>query len=119
MTKEQTERACEAVYEAITGKCWHGFPAVCYHDDICNKCGDRLYIWKDGALARSNVNPPLSTSLDEWRPLWEAMTPEQLEEHWNHLCDTAAKRRYIWMAEAIDHLEAALRALDLYDEVMK
>ncbi len=68
------ESACEMVYEALTGKCWHvpefhiiedGMKPTTY---TCNRCGVNCY---DDCLPCHN--PDLLDSLDAWVPLWERM----------------------------------------------
>jgi Zn finger protein HypA/HybF involved in hydrogenase expression len=106
------DRACEIVYERITGKCWHGVPIL---DDEraptkaqCPKCEDSMsYAVKD------LNNPPLSFSLDAWRPIWEAMTEDQRWKHIQSLDVVVGKwtRAHGFMYAPLHHLEAALRML--------
>lgn len=137
-TKQDIERACEIVYEAITGKCWHvlecegkknNYVLVWVkrkkdYDYICSKCKKLLSDFPN--------NPPLSTSLDAWAEhIWPVMTDEQWEIYIDIICQlsgssydsindgTISIEEYTQMfllSPIKHHLEAALRALNLYDE---
>lgn len=104
------ELACEMAYEYYTGECWHKFkdksgdPA--YPDWACIKCG------KTRRNDNAN-NPPLATSLDAWRPIWEGISDEQHIIYHNQLLEVILKnagRLRESMLTPHHHLEAALRA---------
>ena len=114
-----TERASELIYEAVTGKCWHKETSSTYnpyggHVFAKCSCGHK---WN----AKRNPNPPLSTSLDAWREIWDAMDKKQKHEHWTWLCEVTRgedypptpldREFYIWMSTPLHHLEAAMRSL--------
>jgi hypothetical protein len=113
------ERACEVVYEEITGECWHknkkGHRFAAFH---CGKCKTD-YTEAD--------NPKLATSLDAWRPIWEAMDYKLLHPYFNYLLEISIAdmhkrgipvpaQHYLFFATPLHHLEAALRMLG-HDEL--
>lgn len=98
---KHTERACELVYEALTGKCWHKPNSI----DFCDKCGERA------------INPDLANSLDAWRPLWERMDARQRANHSIMLHRIKTGSMYVWDSKPIHHLEAALRAIEVECEM--
>ena len=80
------ERACEIAYEAITGE----------------------------TVAIYKRVPALLTSLDDWRPLWEAMDLEFLNtQYWAQLELIKIRENLLRYSEPIHHLEAALRAIEV------
>jgi hypothetical protein len=101
-------RACQLVYEKLTGKCWHDDIHTVDDDRIalCGKCGEQVV-----SEFNEHANPPLLTSLDAWRPLWEGLSTEQKDT----IDDILGKNMdyyYSWEAQPHHHLEAALRTLD-------
>ncbi len=116
---DNSERASELVYEALTGECWHD--AVKWNSQCwkCSKCKDIFRL--------SKPNPKLLTSLDAWRPLWERMDERGLlhVQELMEIVDPTVRinkhgmyelitgELYLLMqAQPIHHLEAALRALE-------
>jgi hypothetical protein len=129
-TKEQIERGCELVYEKVTGKCWHKIAHrigggdwgenVSYPVNECEKCNKTGFTVKN-MFTYDTANPPLSDSLDAWRPLWAVMDAYKHWEPYDREIGRILKREGIWTSFTYDplhHLEAALRAINLYDEVM-
>ena len=137
---DHTERACELVYEALTGECWHKYNRSWDGDqwfispnELCSKCGTRYYVWKGKnptVLDRRNHNPDLVNSLDAWRLLWERMEYRNYIEKLMDILggefiyhDTSFARYnvvLVWSqffalatAQPIHHLEAALRAIEV------
>jgi hypothetical protein len=120
--KGNLDRASELVYEAVTEKCWHKFIELGImkymqgsYTNICNKCGeDDLH---DNNASMVHINPPLATSLDAWREhIWPVMKSRYQLSH-KHTLHLREKHGKLWgiRSTALDHLEAALRALNLYD----
>lgn len=128
------ERACELVYEALTGECWHTgkhaynagnilnpqinfnipltYPFMSRTFYACTKCKAII----NGKFPH-NWNPQLLTSLDAWLPLWERMSPPQKDAYTYALSEVIGSfihMRY-WEPQPHHHLEAALRALHLYE----
>lgn len=100
------EQAMEKVYEAITGKCAHDFKGI--FQTVCKKCG------KPRMSKHDIFTPDLATSLDAWRPIWEAMTDEQKTKNSGYLIKMKYDGDdyiYDWELTPLHHLEAALRML--------
>jgi hypothetical protein len=108
---DDLDRASELVYEAVTGKCWHKPDK---HDEICVKC---KYVNLDTGV--SNDNPAIDYSLDMWQKyIWPVMTDAQRVLHDDALTgkfSDLTRGLYRWEHPPLHHLEAALRALNLYD----
>jgi hypothetical protein len=113
------DKACEVVYERITGKCWHDFPDKW---TICSKCSTPAYPYKGDdkptLLEWVHVtNPPLATSLDAWaKHIWPVMPDEQWDNYEVqveiiHLRYWKKTQKHLRFLRPIMHLEAALRAL--------
>lgn len=124
--KQAIELACSMVYEKLTGKYWHiEHHGQLYDSDgrwegvvwacTCGKVG--YWIINEYPFDHYKcINPPLATSLDAWRPIWEGMSDEQLFEYGELLMEASNYCLYDWMCEPIHHLEAALRASGLYEQ---
>jgi hypothetical protein len=123
--KKDIERACQMVYEHFTGKCWHIIGLL-----LCIECNKTVW---DGI----KKNPPLATSLDAWAEhIWPVMPNDYdfQEIYFSSLCD---QRGHVFpyyedgtnsidefgmmllSCKPLHHLEAALRAANLYDEWKK
>ena len=118
------ERAMEPVYEKLTGECWHEASGMIW---ICGKCKTDVG-WNGSmrdSVAVETLNPPLLTSLDAWRPLWEIIKqwPHEKVQLWldsleiavlGHTIDIATEGDVLQvvLAKPHHHLEAALRTLE-------
>ena len=123
---DHIERACELVYEALTGKCWHDF-SLSYDgdrkfavtsDSFCTKCKVKKYLTPGkinfiSFAPNKYGNPDLANSLDAWRPLWERMDALQRTNHQIALARIKTGSMYMWDFQPIHHLEAALRAIEI------
>ena len=71
----------------------------------------------NNGLNCESLNPPLATSLDAWREIWDAMSDEQWVEYEGNICAAISMDvpespiRHIVQATPLHHLEAALRSL--------
>lgn len=111
---EAGELACSMVYEHITRKCWHivigerggvGGHVVCSCGDVRND------------IAHFSQNPPLATSLNAWTEhIWSVMDAVQRANHSMMLNKIKTGSLYVWDSKPIHHLEAALRACELYEQ---
>ena len=105
--------AMELAFEKLTGGCWHRFPINSTFDHlICRgECGTKT---KNSVERQAlvNGNPPLLTSLDAWRPLWEGMSWSSHILHANALGKVMDNNPFIWKAQPHHHLLASLRTLE-------
>jgi hypothetical protein len=126
-TKDQLDNACALVYEKVTGKCMH---IIDKYGERCIKC--KLTIFIDPKIAI--INPPLATLLDAWAEhIWPVMPTDfdYREAYMTSLCEqmghifsyyedgtNSIEDLYYMLLECkpIHHLEAALKALDLWDK---
>jgi hypothetical protein len=125
MTQEQINKLCEAVYEGITGKCLADEPDYIQWD--CGECGAMYFAYslrRNGChcgnkdLIEAITCPPLSTSLDAWREhIWPHMTKPQ-SDFYDTWLTSEVSRLWIFEATFLHHLEAAARAIGVYEEVM-
>jgi hypothetical protein len=100
------ERACEKVYEAITGKCAHLNHSIIHGRSIfckpCDKFVDNVYL------------PPLFDSIDAWmKYIFPCMNNQQKNAHRHCLHSVMRNKHGVWeyLATPLHHLEAALRML--------
>ena len=132
-----TDEMCREVYEAITGKCWHGRKSVKRFGrnfTICPRCkhlirslsetGSMSGPWYDAVMVAKVhnylssewkvidrlPNPDLAKSLDAWAEhIWPVMSDEQKAKRDNILMEMYADDKIEWITEAtpMHHLEAA------------
>lgn len=123
-SKQGIERACEIVYEAITGKCWHRWtnPDTEAPEGLiiakCSKCSHITGGNSYAQLALAMMGPSLATSLDAWaKHIWPVMTDAQKAMYGYMLCEIIGDDdAQTYLATPLHHLETALRMLGKYDE---
>lgn len=124
MKKELNERACELVFEALTGECWHRWEENKSDATfVCGKCEGWFNNYTSRSKGVPNVqiyegkngwptNPDLLDSLDAWVPLWEMMGEDNKYEYSGVLAVIQGETKlFSWEAKPHHHLEAALRTL--------
>lgn len=114
--KDYLEMACELVYEAITGECWHRYGDIFQkiHEAFrhsyckCGKCGHEIGPYAYGTISpyRTRANPPLATSLDAWKPLWEKIDDKLFAVLHSHILHKYGKRGHTdpikWLEVSLD-----------------
>jgi hypothetical protein len=121
--KKDIERACQMVYEHFTGvhECIYEYRGMrgAFSQWECVACGNKTSASHN--LAEKPFNPPLATPLDAWAEhIWPVMGVFPARSYNRHLEDiTGEEEIFSWEARPLHHLEAALKAANLYDEWKK